>query len=689
MNSAVAGNLIYKFLADTSNLDRATKSVNGGFKGMTKSMVVANLATKAISAGFNLIAQNSDRAIQRIDTFNAYPKVLKNFGVATEQANASIKRIDKSVQGLPTSLDEAVAGVQDLFMVTKDLPEAERLFKAVNDSAMVFANGSTEAVKHFNYAYKQAMAQGKVMAGDFNQMNQAIPGLMDKVAESMGITFAELKDGLAKGNISMEQFNNALKKLDTEGGAGMKALEQSAKTSTGGIATSITNAKTAVVRGVAELVNSVDKGLKGAGLGGIGKVVGDMGKAIESGLKAIAPYITEFIIKVKDTYTWIKKNQKIVKPLAVALLSLAGAFKVLLIISKFSKTIMTIAPIIVKLSGFIKFLIGVVQGLMVVLKALWVLITLNPITIIITAIVALVAIFVILWKKCEWFRNFWIGLWEGIKSIANTVVQWFSTLPQQIGTFIDNAITFLKKLPEYVGYAIGWMIGKLLIFFTQTLPSAVQTVRAWLINAFVTFVTQTIPNFINGIIDWFKELPGKIWTWLVKVVTKLGEWINNMKTKAKDGISKVKDKIIEGFRNLPNNLKNIGKNIVEGLWKGMKGMKQWVIDKVKSMGKGIIKGLKDALGIHSPSKEFALIGKFSVLGYTEALDKMRKDVQQQVGETFGISPQLQGSMNAHYSPNVNVTNNIDVSTDPLGQTVKKIKTFSGGAKNDYNYGMGV
>lgn len=666
MNSAVAGNLIYKFLADTSNLDRATKSVNGGFKGMTKSMVVANLATKAISAGFNLIAQNSDRAIQRIDTFNAYPKVLKNFGVATEQANASIKRIDKSVQGLPTSLDEAVAGVQDLFMVTKDLPEAERLFKAVNDSAMVFANGSTEAVKHFNYAYKQAMAQGKVMAGDFNQMNQAIPGLMDKVAESMGITFAELKDGLAKGNISMEQFNNALKKLDTEGGAGMKALEQSAKTSTGGIATSITNAKTAVVRGVAELVNSVDKGLKGAGLGGIGKVVGDMGKAIESGLKAIAPYITQFIIKVRDIYNWIKKNQKIVKPLAVALLTLVIAFKGLLIIGSITTMLSTLAPTITMIVGFVKFAIGVVQGLMVVLKGLWLLITLNPITIIITAIVALVAIFVILWNKCEWFRNFWIGLWEGIKSVVSAVIDWFANLPETIGNIIDSIISFIKNIPYYIGYVIGWIIGKL-----------------------VVFVTQTIPNFINGIIDWFKQLPGKIWTWLVKVVTKLGEWINNMKTKAKDGISKVKDKIIEGFKNLPNNLKNIGKSIVEGLWKGIKGMKDWVIEKVKSMGKGIIKGLKDALGIHSPSKEFALIGKFSVLGYTEALDKMRKDVQQQVGETFGISPQLQGSMNAHYSPNVNVTNNIDVSTDPLGQTVKKIKTFSGGAKNDYNYGMGV
>ena len=640
MNSATGGNILYKFLADTSNLDRATKSVNGGFKGMTKSMVVANLATKAISAGFNLIAQNSDRAIQRIDTFNAFPKVMKNFGVSTKEANASIKRMDKAMQGLPTSLDEAVAGVQDLFMVTKNLPEAEKLFKAVNDSAMVFANGSTEAVKHFNYAYKQAMASGKVSAGDFNQMNQAIPGIMDKVAESMGITFAELKEGLSKGDISIEQFNTALKKLDTEGGAGMEALEKSAKTSTGGIATSIQNAKTAVVRGVSELFKAVDNGLKNAGLGGISQVVSNMGKALESGLKAIAPYITEFIIKIRDIYNWVKKNQKVIKPLAIAILALVVAFKGLLIINGIITGLSALAPAITMIVGFVRFAIGVVQGLMLVLKGLWLLITLNPITIIITAVIALVAIFVVLWKKCEWFRNLWIGLWEGIKT---TVISAWNFLK----AIFDVVINFFKN---------NWKT--ILLFLVNPFAGAFS-----LLYSKCTWFRNMVNTFVKTVVNLIKSIPGKV--------------------------KSVATAIYNAFVNLPNKLINIGKNIGKGLWNGIKGVKDWVINKVKAMGKSIINALKEVLGIHSPSKEFALIGKFSVLGYTEALDNMRKDVQQQVGETFGISPQLQGTMNAHYTPNINVTNNVDVTTDPLGQTVKKIKTFSGGAKNDYNYGMGV
>ena len=106
------------------------------------------------------------------------------------------------------------------------------------------------------------------------------------------------------------------------------------------------------------------------------------------------------------------------------------------------------------------------------------------------------------------------------------------------------------------------------------------------------------------------------------------------------------------------------------------------------MGKSIVKGLKSALGIHSPSKEFAIIGRFSMLGYQEGLEKMKPELDKAINGMFNLSPSMTGTMNNTMSPNVNVVNNVNVETDPLGQVVSKIKTFSGGAKNDYNYGYG-
>lgn len=64
--------------------------------------------------------------------------------------------------------------------------------------------------------------------------------------------------------------------------------------------------------------------------------------------------------------------------------------------------------------GAIAVLIGVIWALNAALLA-------NPITWVVVAIMALVAVFVILWNECEGFRNFWIGLWDKVKSAAATV----------------------------------------------------------------------------------------------------------------------------------------------------------------------------------------------------------------------------------------------------------------------------
>jgi hypothetical protein len=77
-----------------------------------------------------------------------------------------------------------------------------------------------------------------------------------------------------------------------------------------------------------------------------------------------------------------------------------------------------------------------------------------------------------------------------------------------------------------------------------------------------------------------------------------------------------------------------------------------------------------------------------MLGYTNELEDMKGMLDDTIQSTFSISPTLtSGSL--HYSPNVIVNNNITSNTDSLGQTVTNIKTFANGAKNDYNYGMGV
>lgn len=603
------GSVVFHFKGDTSQLDKS-------LSGLTSKIAIGNLIAKGVGKAFQIIDNSMDGAIKRVDTFNQFPKVMENFGVSSKEASKSIERIDKATRGLPIALDQSVAGVQNLFMVTKDLKQAEGIFKAITDSAMVFAGGSTEAIDRFSYAFKQAMSSGKVSAQDFNQMNEAIPGLMDKVAQSMGMTYAQLKKGLSDGSISMDQFNKALTDLDTKGGAGMQSLEKSAKASTGGIATNITNMKTAIVRGIGNAIDTINNSLQKSNLPSIPEMIQIISDKISKGFKQVNKVIS------KIDWQKVIKAIKILIPIVATLLAGLMAYKVV---------------------------VGILNAVAVAQALLNAVMLLNPVGLMVAGVVMLIAILVMLYKKCTWFRN-----------MVNTMIKYI----------VAGVKTFVSLFKAYINIII--------------------TIVKGLINGF-----KAVINFVKN--NW-KMLLGflvnPIGTAFVLLYKKCG-WFRNIVNGFVKGVKNAFLTMVNFIKSIPGKIKsvftgmaNIGKNMIKGLWNGAKSMKDWVIDKIKGLGKSILNGMKKVLGIKSPSKEFAIIGKFSILGYTEELEKMKPELDKAINGMFNLSPSMTGTMNNTLSPNVNVVNNVNVETDPLGQVVSKIKTFSGGAKNDYNYGYG-
>lgn len=295
--------------------------------------------------------------------------------------------------------------------------------------------------------------------------------------------------------------------------------------------------------------------------------------------------------------------------------------------------------------------------------------------------------------KAAW-GNFLSGQ-GGIEEVIETFIT--------AGNNIANAI--IKMLPQIIDGIVGLLKGLLPMLpnlikaiMPGILTGAIELVKGIIaiLPDLITMIAELLPTMLPEIVDAIISIVPMLIQMLPLFIKAGGqllgailEGIVRSIPSLLKGTKNVANSVIGVFKEIPGMLWDVGKNIVKGLWNGMLGIKDWVIEKVKGLGKSILKGLKSVLGIHSPSTEFALVGKFSVLGYTEALDKMQKQVQDQVQETFGINPQLAASSSLHYSPNVQVVNNVDVKQDPLGQMVSNIKTFSGGAKNDYNYGAGI
>lgn len=306
----------------------------------------------------------------------------------------------------------------------------------------------------------------------------------------------------------------------------------------------------------------------------------------------------------------------------------------------------------------------------------------GPITLVIVAIGALVAAFVYLWNTSDGFREFWINLWDGIKettgqvidgivgfftvtipeacqsfvdaaqNLTTQVVEFFTvTIPEGVNTLVTNIQTFFgTTIPYWIGYAVGFILGKLV---------------EWGLKL-VQFATQDIPQFISKVVDWFKQLPGKIWTWLLNTINKTAEWVRQMVQKAvqagKDFITNVVNfiqqlpgkvwsflsntisnaasfvgsfanqaiqagkqffnGIVNKVKEIPGQMISIGSDIVNGIKSGISGAWGALTGWLSSMAKGLIDGVKGALGIGSPSRLFAdRIGKWIPAGITLGVER--------------------------------------------------------------------
>lgn len=138
--------------------------------------------------------------------------------------------------------------------------------------------------------------------------------------------------------------------------------------------------------------------------------------------------------------------------------------------------------------------------------------------------------------------------------------------------------------------------------------------------------------------QWGKDLIDKIWAGVVASWPYVKAWAGMIFGKIKEGAS-----------NAWNSVKNIGVDIVRGIWDGIKSMWSWLNDKVKGWINDLTGTVKKALGIASPSKVFAEIGRFSAegfgVGFDKAFDDVAKDVRAEMGLAVDKDVNINGNGN--------------------------------------------
>lgn len=636
MNNA---KVLIKFEGDTKDFDSKAKKVNVSMGSITKGVLAATGITKALGAAWNMVSNSMDDAISRIDTMNNFSTVMKNMGISAKDSQDVIESLSDELVGLPTTLNDAAASVQRLTSYNGNIKSSEKIFLAMNNAILAGTN-NTQMQAAALEQLTQAYTKGKPEMQDWKTLLQAMPAQLKQVALAMGYSGTnELYENLQAGTVTMDDFMNTLVKLNDEGVAGFASLNDQARANTAGISTSVQNMKTAVTRGVANVIQSLDKGLKDAGMGGLSQVIANIGKTMENVLKQVASGLQKIIPKIVAVIKWIQKNQDVIKQL-----------------------ILSVGTMIVVFGGIMK-IISIVKNFGMAMQGLFMTMVNNPIVLLIALIAGIVVAIIYAWNHCEKFRNFFINMWNGIKTIVNTAITFIVNLFTSVVDFFKNNWKSLLLL--LVNPFAGAF--KLLYDNCEGFRNFVNNFVSTIANFFINLKNKIV-NAFNNVVNAIKQLPGKI--------------------------RAIPGQIIGFFASLPSQMASVGLNIAKGIGNGITSGITWIKNKIRAFVGNVTSFIKKVFKIGSPSKLMEnqvgqWIPKGIALGITTNTDSVNKamsNMQKDISSTFGLSPQVANTTALNYNPNVVVNNQISMKQDPLGQMVSNIKTFSGGAKNDYNYG---
>lgn len=597
--------------ADSSmnSLDSSTRKTNTSILDVAKGIGVFKLVDSAIG----VVKNSVDGAIDRFDTLNKYPVVMQALGYSADQVDNSMSKLNKGIDGLPTSLNEIVSNTQQLAISTGDLDKGTDTAIALNN-AFLASGASTADASRGMQQYVQMLSKGTVDMQSWRSIQETMPIAMNKVAKSFkdqGVNSVnELYDALQDGTVTFEDFNNRLIKLN-EGVGGFAEL---AKKNSAGIRTSFSNIKTAVVKGLANIMTAIDEGMQGAGLGTIAENFDKIKDAVNTAFKVIAENIPPAIDFLTQLWESLKKGldgfdvtgfAKIFEIIAnVAKVAFGAILAVLPTVVEwvgklatfFSKVVTAIQPFLPALlpiigawASFMVHLKGVstairlfnslktvVTGVTTTFKILTAVMAANPFVIIVGAIVGLVAAFIYFWNTSEEFRSFWIGLWESIKEIVHSSVEgiqniwdgvseWFSNLWNGIKDISDKVWTTIQNAPETAANFVQEKWSELTSFFANLWSDITQSAsQAWenlkqsalnIVDGMVSSINNQWNNLKNTASSVWKAITDQVKSSLDFILKYIGPFVSNF--------SKVFSNIIDAVKSIFTEVKNIILNAFE------------------------------------------------------------------------------------------------------------------------------
>ena len=549
---------------------------------------VAGVAQSVVTKAFNMVTDSIGGAVSRVDTLNNFPKVMSSLGYSATDAGNQVQRMSDRLQGLPTSLDQMTGMVQKIAPLTGSLGEATDISLAFND-ALLAGGKSTAMQSDAMEQYSQMLSVGKVDMMAWRSVVNAMPGQMDQLSKSIlgdKANQMDLYNAMKSGKVSFQQFNDAVVNLDKQGSGHFKSFHDQAFAATGGIKTGWANMQNAINRGLADIIQNI-------GASNISSTIAGIGTSFENVAKAIAPIIGN-IIRFVQSMAGLPAVQGTVAALAGAFIALGTAMKITSTIQGITKAFAAFKE--------------AQQATTLAQAAFNAVMSINPFTVIIVAIGAMVGALAYFFTQTETGRKIWGEFTDWLKSTWDSVSKFFSTLWDGITKVFSNAADAVKNAWNGVGDWFKNIWKGLSDGATNAWNGVVKAVSDAFnkvedvikngANAIAEFPSWLGDQIINGITGLFDRIMGVLQGWYDNsdgfIHTALGGVITYVQT-----VWDVLSGIVQAGIDLIHTIVQVVMDIINGDWQGawnaISSFFQGVWDGIVQFFSPIIQSIQDLI----------------------------------------------------------------------------------------------
>lgn len=406
-----------------------------------------------------------------VSSVDSADKVLKTFGKTSDDASGLLGMVAKAAQDTGINAQ----GLMD------DVLANSATFKELNFSL-------EESVNFMALLDENGVESGVALAG----LKKAVVNLTDAgMSESEALQ--TVIDKIKNAGSETEALTIAQETFGTKGAAEMATAIREGRLSLDDLSASMADYSTVVTDTYNNTMDGVDGATTAANAAKI--AMSTLGETISDMLAPIFQHLTQLLIDAKARFDTLDDGQK--QAIVTIGLIVAAIGPALVIIGKVITAVGTITTGVGSLVGFVGgTVVPLITGTtMPALSGLWALMLANPISIVIAAIAAIVAAFVLLWNKCEGFRNFWINLFSSVKSTVvdakNNVLSTFDGIKNGISSRIEGAKNSVHNAIENI---------KGFFNFSWSLPH-LQLPHPYISGRF-SLNPPSVPSF--GI-NWYKE----------------------------------------------------------------------------------------------------------------------------------------------------------------------------------------